>query len=374
MATSEPALEIDVETLRSRLERGEALTVLDVRPAPQRAEWRIPGSLHEDAYDALWDGDPRALAGVALPAGVPVVTVCARGRTSLIAAQRLRERGVEAFSLAGGMHAWSLAWNAADVAVPGSPATVVQVRRTGKGCLSYVVGAGGVAAVIDPSVAPEVYLAIARARRWKIVEVLDTHVHADHLSRARALAAATGAALRLPEQQRVKYPHLALRDGDEVALGPSRLRALRTPGHTPESTCYLLDGRALFSGDTVFLAAVGRPDLAAASDEAARGRARALHASVARVRALPDETLILPCHASEPVLFVGTPVVAPLAEVRARLAALDVAEEKFVEAVLARLPPCPANHAAIVRLNETGEAPAGEPADLEAGANRCAAG
>ena len=111
--------------------------ILDIRTSADRAEWAIPGSIHVDAYEALKRGDPAALAGVELSADVPVVTVCGAGQTSRIAMEQLRAHGLDARSLAGGMRAWSLAWNAAEVPVPGSAATVVQLRRTGKGCLSY---------------------------------------------------------------------------------------------------------------------------------------------------------------------------------------------------------------------------------------------
>src|SRR5947209_16445613 len=97
---------IDVETLRTWLEEGRPVTVLDVRPTAERAEWAIPGSIHVDAYDALKANDPSALANVAFPSDVPVVTVCAAGKTSLIAAEQLAARGIQALSLDGGMKAW----------------------------------------------------------------------------------------------------------------------------------------------------------------------------------------------------------------------------------------------------------------------------
>ncbi len=109
---------IGVQTLRTWLEEGRLVTVLDIRPMQERAEWSIPGSLHIDAYNALKANDPKALAGVELPGDKPVVTVCAAGKTSLIAAQQLQTRGIEALSLEGGMKAWSLAWNSAEVPVP----------------------------------------------------------------------------------------------------------------------------------------------------------------------------------------------------------------------------------------------------------------
>src|SRR5207247_1017919 len=131
---------ISVEALRTRLEQGDPVTVLDIRRAADRAEWSIPGSRHLDVYDALQVGDAPALGTVELPPGPPVVVVCMAGQTSQRAARQLRARGVAAFSLTGGMRAWSRAWNDAPVPLTGTRAEVIQVRRTGKGCLSYLVG------------------------------------------------------------------------------------------------------------------------------------------------------------------------------------------------------------------------------------------
>ena len=124
---------IGAMTLRDMLERGERVTVVDVRKGEDCAEWSIPGSVNVDAYDALNSGDERAMEGLELPEGAPVVTVCGRGRSSAVAAEQLRRRGYETLSLEGGMKAWSLAWNTAEVPLPGAKAEVVQMRRTGKG-------------------------------------------------------------------------------------------------------------------------------------------------------------------------------------------------------------------------------------------------
>jgi rhodanese-related sulfurtransferase len=125
--------DIGAMTLRDMLEGGERVTVVDVRKGEDYEEWSIPGSVHYDAYDALNAGDGRAMEGLELPDGAPVVTVCGRGRSSAVAAEQLRRQGYEAFSLEGGMGAWSLAWNTAEVPLPGARAEVVQMRRTGKG-------------------------------------------------------------------------------------------------------------------------------------------------------------------------------------------------------------------------------------------------
>src|SRR6266849_7513999 len=221
---------IDVETLRTWLEERRPVTVLDVRPTAERAEWAIPGSIHVDAYDALKANDPRALAGLAFPGEVPVVTVCGAGKTSLVAAQQLQARGIQALSLEGGMKAWSLAWNVAEVPVAGDTVHVFQVRRAGKGCLSYLIGAKDEAMVIDASLDPQVYLDLARSHGWQITSVFDTHIHADHLSRSRQLAQMSGAKLFLPDQQRVSFPFTAMRDGDTLATPHMMLTALHTPG------------------------------------------------------------------------------------------------------------------------------------------------
>ncbi len=97
---------IDARTLRDMLERGERVTVVDVRKREAHAEGSIPGSVNFDAYDALHAGDERALEGLELPEGARVVTVCNRGHSSAVAAEQLRRRGHEAFYLEGGLEAW----------------------------------------------------------------------------------------------------------------------------------------------------------------------------------------------------------------------------------------------------------------------------
>jgi len=257
------------------------------------------------------------------------------------------------------------------VALASAAVQVIQVRRTGKGCLSYIVGSAAHAAVIDPSVSPDVYRELASRHGWSIRYVLETHVHADHLSRARELARQTGATLLLPPQQRVTFAFTALGDGERVSVGHATLTAAHTPGHTNESTSFVLNEDAVFTGDTLFTNGVGRPDLHADPD-AARQRARALFASLARLRTLPAHTVVLPAHASEPIAFDGRAVAADMSEIATWLSGWLVSEAAFVERLISHLPPTPPNFARIVDLNEAGDFPTGDPTDLEASANRCA--
>ena len=197
--------QIDADTLRQWLDGHHPVTVLDIRTDEDRAAWAIPASVHINAYEALKRGEAGALADAPLPTDRPIVTVCNAGQGSRVAADILAERGLDVMSLTGGMKAWSVAWNTAPVRLSDASVTVIQVRRTGKGCLSYVAASAAEAAVIDPSLSPDVYVEIAQTHHWTIRYVIETHVHADHLSRARSLAERTGATLVLPKQQRVQF-------------------------------------------------------------------------------------------------------------------------------------------------------------------------
>jgi glyoxylase-like metal-dependent hydrolase (beta-lactamase superfamily II)/rhodanese-related sulfurtransferase len=362
---------IETGTLRDWLDAQQPVTVVDIRTAEDRAQWAIPGSMHINAYEALRAGQPGGLADAALPRDRPVVTVCNAGRVSQTAAAILAGRGFDARSLAGGMKAWSLAWNTAGVPLADDSVRVIQVRRTGKGCLSYLVVSDNQAVVIDPSVPSDVYPQLARDNGCSIRYVLETHVHADHLSRARELATQTGAVLLLPPQQRVRFAFTPIADGEQIQLGNATLTAIQTPGHTNESTSYLLNDTAVFTGDTLLTNGVGRPDLHADPD-AMRQRASALFTSLARLRQLRPGTIVLPAHASEPIAFDGRPIAARLDEVATWLSQWISSESAFVERVTSKLQPTPPNFVRIVELNEAGELPIGDSTELEAGANRCA--
>src|SRR5439155_7047491 len=145
---------ISVAELQELLAAKRSVTVLDVRSASD-IDWEIPGARQVDAYGDLQPGRLGPLAELNLPPG-PVVTVCGVGRTAAIATHLLRTNGVEALTLDGGMRSWSLAWNAAQTTISGCQ--VVQVRRTGKGCLSYIVESQSVAVVFDASFYHSVYV------------------------------------------------------------------------------------------------------------------------------------------------------------------------------------------------------------------------
>ncbi len=363
--------QIDAESLRVWLEEKKRVTVIDVRSDDDRAQWSIPGSLHINAYESLKAGRRSALSDANLPLGQPIVTVCNAGKMSDRAVAELSGRGFEVLSLAGGMAAWSLAWNTAEVRL--SNAHLFQVRRTGKGCLSYVISSGKEALVVDASLPVNVYRSIAEREGLQIRYAIDTHIHADHVSRSFQLAEAVGAELLLPQQNRVRFAYTPIAAHAEIVIGTSKLKAIPTPGHTLDSTSFLLDGEALFTGDTLFTASVGRPDLRADLQQA-RSRACLLYASVRHLLGLEARVQVFPGHTGIPPAFDGVPISERLDRVTEQLQPWMESEEVFVERILARLPHTPPNYQRIVEINEGGDWPAEDATELEAGANRCAVG
>ncbi|HYC84502.1 MAG TPA: rhodanese-like domain-containing protein, partial [Chryseosolibacter sp.] len=252
---------ITVEELRQRLSANEPIFILDVRPIEQRNEWRIAGSAHVNAYAQLNEGDDSALDMVEIPKQATVVTVCAAGRTSLLASRLLRRKGIEAFSLEGGMKAWNYSWNTAEVSL--GTTKIIQVRRPAKGVLSYVAGSLAEAVVIDAALDPEVYVRIAEDNGWTIRYVMDSHVHADFVSRTRELARVTGARHLMIDEAKVDFEFAPVTAGGSIHFGDTQLTFLHTPGHTWESTTFQIEDKAVFTGDTLFTDGVGRPDLKA---------------------------------------------------------------------------------------------------------------
>jgi glyoxylase-like metal-dependent hydrolase (beta-lactamase superfamily II) len=181
-----------------------------------------------------------------------------------------------------------------------------------RGCASYLLGCGtlGRCAVVDPR-ADDVstYVTFARDRKMDITQVIDTHVHADHRSGGVALAKETGAAYRLHEQADLEVPFTPMRDGEEIELGNTRLRVIYTPGHSPESVSLVVTDLKrgsqpwfVLTGDTLFVGAVGRPDLPGR----ARENAELLYASIHdRLLTLPDDLEIYPGHFSGSLCGAG---------------------------------------------------------------------
>ena len=219
------------------------------------------------------------------------------------------------------------------------------------GCASYLVGdeEAGEAVVIDPAYAIEPYLAAAADRDVRIVRVLETHTHADHVSGHGRLALEHRIPVSIHEAAGAAYPHDELHDGDVIPVGSVAVRTVHTPGHRPEHCCFLTEG-ALFTGDSLFVGSAARPDLAVEAREGAEG----LFHSLQRLLALSDDVQVFPGHvagslcgtrmSSEPSTTIG-------AERRGNPLLAIATVGAFVDETSGDSTPRPPNMERIVELN-----------------------
>jgi glyoxylase-like metal-dependent hydrolase (beta-lactamase superfamily II) len=233
-------------------------------------------------------------------------------------------------------------------------------------CASYLFGCTTRArlAVVDPHVdLVDDYVAAAAAIGSPIVAVFETHVQADHVSGLPLLVGRTGATAYLPAEAGVGFEHVALRDGDVVEVGNTVVTAISTPGHAPAHSAYAVADRRrgtnqpwlLFSGDSLLIGDVGRPDLHVSGD--ALGQARLLYSSLRRLLELPDHVVLYPSHYGGSVCgrgLSGNPV-SSIGFERAHNPMLAIADpEAFAAALVADLPPAPAEQEQIVAANRAG--------------------
>lgn len=233
-------------------------------------------------------------------------------------------------------------------------------------CASYLFGCTthDKLAVVDPHAdLVDDYLATAAAIGAPIVAVLETHVQADHVSGLPALVE-RGATAYLPAGANVEFGHVPLADGERIELGNTVVTAIATPGHAPAHNAYAVADRRrgseqpwlLFSGDSLLIGDVGRPDLHVPGD--ARGQARLLHASLRRLLELPDHVVLYPSHYGGSVCgrgLSGNPFSSlGFEREHNRLLALTD-PEAFADALLADMPPRPAGQERIVAANRAGK-------------------
>lgn len=375
---------IPATDLARRLDAGDRVQLLDIRAPERVAQGRVTlgATLDFRAVPASEMYRFPTLEPLGLDPAAPVAVLCGHGNSSQRATSFLRERGFEAYSVTGGMAAWETVYLARRLAPTPSLEHVIQLDRVGKGALSYVLVSDGDAVVVDPGRHFEPYEAQLRDLGATAAAVLDTHMHADYLSGARAAAARWQVPYFLhPDDVLSPYDgtpgrlaYQPLRDGDTIAFGRATLQAVHVPGHTLGSTALVVAGALVLTGDFLFVQSVGRPDLGGQSD----AWTAQLWDSLERVRReWPGELLVLPAHyASERERRADRAVAARFDVIRATnepMALRDQAEFRRWVAAHATTPP---DSYRTIKLANLGLAEVSD-ADaemLEFGPNQCAVG
>lgn len=406
-------LHVGPKELHKWIQDGVDFTVLDVRSRERFDAWHLEGvkplrminvpyfemmeaTGEEDLVDAVIAYGTQHWVNE-IPADRPVLAVCARAATSVLVARGLRQLGYEAYSLQGGMSGWGDYYAVQKVEMGASGEAdddgrtqrgggtgapwVFQVSRPARGCLSYVIASGGEAVVIDPLRHTQVYVDLLKEHGLRAVGVFDTHGHADHISGGVSLAKELGVPYYLHPYDAIHpldvmpatIEYVPLAHGQRFSVGNSTLEAIHVPGHTLGNVVFLLDEKALFSGDTIFVASVARPDLGG------KGEAWApLHyRSLKRLVELPREVTVFPGHFSSLAEADASGVVrgrlADLLKANRDLAVLFQGETSFVSHLLGRLPHFPPQYVDIKRVNAGLLSPDEETAsELELGPNVCA--
>jgi glyoxylase-like metal-dependent hydrolase (beta-lactamase superfamily II)/rhodanese-related sulfurtransferase len=393
-SSSNDNLQIKPEDLKKKIDNGEDIFILDVRTPEEHKSWKVSYDKYQDSslipIDAL--SSPDALTQI--PKDKEIVTFCAHGNRSMGAAKMLAELGCNAKSIQGGLDGWNSVYdNAAIINGANSTARIWQIRRVSKGCMSYMIATKSdkKAIVIDPTCEIDNAISkIVNENDLKITKVIDTHMHADHLSGATRLAKRYGSDVYLSSLEGYDYGitldginFKSVMDGDSIDVGNDViLHVIYTPGHTNGSMSFKLQldeinkiktsvnnhKSYLFTGDTLFIDGVGRPDLHNNADEFAHNLFNSYHQKILN---LPDETTILPAH------FSGSfshekPISNSINSIKQQMNLLSASENKFVEFVTSSIPPQPMNYRKIISINrKLISCDKVEEKDIEAGPNSC---
>jgi len=386
--------QITAAELKGMMDRGEEFTLLDVRNDDEFARWRIEGrhtppTVHIPYFVAIEDPDA-FLSQVEgqVPKDKLVVAVCAKGDSSAwVAEEFLRPKGYRVVNLQGGMIAWGSYYDAHEV--PESADDVVRViplERTARGCLHYIVNYDGdIAIVIDPPRHFERVLEVTQQNGWRITHIFDTHAHADHISGGPQLSKITGAPYYLHPYDAIHPIDVLpatidfewLKDGMTFKLGEATLKVLHIPGHTLGNIAYLLEGkrRYLFTGDSIFLVSIARPDLGGRGETWSPIWYETL---TKKLLTLPDDVLVLQGHFSKHGEARNDGVfAAPLGQLKQTnedlRKVMTISKDEFVAWILSSLPEFPPQYVDIKRVNAGLLQPDEEKAnELELGKNICA--
>jgi len=358
--------------------------LLDVREPDEYKQWCIDGSVNIPVGKLSEEGSLNLI-----PKDKKIVTICPHGNRATVAKYILERYGYNVSSLAGGLKAWRSSFEYAEDEYPisneSAKVKLVQIRRIGKGCISYMLDSDGQSIVIDPVYPVDDYIQKASEIGTKISAVVDTHQHADHVSSAKELAKKTGAVYYQSSYENYVGKGKGdqqVKDGDIIDIGKIKIKTLYTPGHTNGSLSFLVEGneddqndnkkekKLLFTGDTLFVNGIGRPDLRDKAKEFASTLYDTLHN---KLFSLSQNTIVFPAHFDKDVQAKRI-ISSTLEEIEKKGSALlKLDKQSFVDKVSSFVMPTPSNFKEIIAIN-TGNKPLSSPSEafeLEIGPNRC---
>lgn len=394
--------EISPNDLKEKIDKNEDIFLLDVRTPQEYNSWKISYENHKNPklipIDHLFVDSSNILKEI--PKDKEIITVCAHGNRSLIAAKLLSQFGFNVKSVSGGMSGWNKVADIAEIPVPTQfPFQIWQLRRVSKGCIGYIIASkeNKNAIVIDPSnEIGEYFLKVEKENGLKITKIIDTHQHADHVSGVSRLAMIKESETKSKDSlacfssyeeydysktdlNNIKY----LNDGDEIYIDQKNcIKAVHTPGHTNGSISFITKCKPndknnpmknyLFTGDTLFVDGIGRPDL---RDQAHLFAGTLYDTFHKKILQFPDDTIILPAHfnGSSIILNHKVPIYDTLGSIKKKIKLLSMTKEEFIKNIIDTLPSRPGNYKEIIGINKKMISfderimP-----DLEAGPNSCA--
>jgi glyoxylase-like metal-dependent hydrolase (beta-lactamase superfamily II)/rhodanese-related sulfurtransferase len=395
--TENQDLKISAKDLKNAIDKDKVklgnIFMLDVRSPDEFKQWSIEGSKNiplDQISNLLYD----------IPKEKEIVTICPHGNRAGMATFMLQRQGYNVKTLEEGLNGWSSAVEHSSKEYKianGQKVKVVQVRKIGKGCISYIVSLidnntninDDEAIVIDPVFPIDEYIRIANAEIGngaKITKVFDTHLHADHVSAARELADKIDAQLyvssyedysqdRYYQKQGQKH-FISLKEGD-ISTGekidgkPLEIKVIHTPGHTSGGICLLICGKLLFTGDTLFVDGVGRPDLRDKAEEFASLLYNTLHNKIFNMQNKQD-IIVFPGH-TDKIIDEEEILSEDLDNIQKKLVILNLDRKDFVRKISSIIMPTPSQYKEIILMNKGDKKlpPLQELQELEMGPNRC---
>jgi glyoxylase-like metal-dependent hydrolase (beta-lactamase superfamily II)/rhodanese-related sulfurtransferase len=362
-------------------------TVVDTRPADSYDSWHVPGAQNFPFGPAETLDDDQEAELETMVGDDEIITICGKAATSTTLAAELDANGHDDVTVVkGGMRDWNSLYEQATSETDDEEIEIIQFQRRAKGCLSYLVvsHSAGEAVVVDPTRHTDQYIVAAAEAGVEITHVLDTHVHADHISGGRTLADQLGVPYHLgahATERGLEYEFEPLEDGDVMELGDVEITAVHAPGHTSEMMNYRVGDEAVLTGDALFVDSVGRTELEFGEAEASKGAKMEYETLHEKLVALPDDVTVLPGHVTVNSdgtyenASPGEPVAASIGEVRDRIDLLELDKDEFVERMVENVPEKPDNYETIIDINRGRDEIDSdrEGTTLETGANNCAA-